>query len=428
VLKRSEQRYRELSNSLPEIVFETDITGRITFFNQRAFEITGFSPEELKKGMNMLSFVVPEEQEKARENIAKSMTGENLGTNEYTLLRRNGSTFPALVRTNAIISETKVKGIRGIVIEITERKQMENKLEQYSKHLEDLIETRTIELKKTQQQLVKSERFAAIGELAGKIGHDLHNPLTDIKTAIQFLRENGESLSEMQSQLLETIYTSAIHSNRIINDLLDYSREINLDLKENSPRALILDALDFIKIPEKVKILNNVPDIPYIIVDSDRITRVFKNLIRNGIEAIPKEGSISINCKYAKDIIEISFTDSGIGISQEILPKIFSPIVTDKALGRGFGLAICKRIVDAHAGTINIETSEGKGSTFTVTLPLKAISETKTKLENSYNKDEKSVHDCLGLFTCSEPEKCNEYRKCLKKYLIAETRNESLQL
>jgi two-component system, LuxR family, sensor kinase FixL len=233
--------------------------------------------------MNMLSFVVPEEQEKARENVAASMAGKNPGINEYTLLRKNGSTFPALVRTNAIISETKVKGIRGIVLEITERKQMEKKLEQYSKHLEELIETRTIELKKTQQQLVKSERFAAIGELAGIIAHDLRHPLTDIKNALHFLRENGESLSEVQSQLLETIYESTIQSNRIINDLLDYSKEIHLDLKENSPRALILDALDFINIPERVKILNNVSDTPYIIVDSDRITRVFKNLIKNGI-------------------------------------------------------------------------------------------------------------------------------------------------
>ena len=428
VLIRSEQRYRELSNSLPEIVFETDITGRITFFNQKAFEITGFSPDELKKGMNMLSFVVPEEQGKARENIAKLMTGKNPGTNEYTLLRKNGSTFPALVNTNAIVSETKVKGIRGIVIEITERKQMENKLEQYSKHLEELIETRTLELRKTQQQLVKSERFAAIGELAAIIGHDLRKPLRDIKNAIQFLRENSESLSEVQSQLLETIYNSVIHSNRTINDLLDYSTEIHLELKKNSLRVLILNALDFVKVPERVKILNNVPDTPYVIVDSDRITRVFINLIRNGIEAIPKEGSISINCKYSKDNVEISFTDSGIGISQEILPKIFSPIITDKALGMGFGLAICKRIVDAHAGTINIETSEGKGSTFTINLPFKTVSKTIPENENSHNKDEKSVHDCLGFFTCSEPEKCNEYRRCLKKYLIAETRNECLQL
>ena len=178
---------------MPELVFEADISGRISFFNQIAFEITGFTPEELEKGMNVLSFVVPEEREKAKENITKSMTGKNLGTNEYTLLRKDGSTFPALVRTNPIISDTKVKGIRGIVMDITDRKQMENKLEQYSKHLEELIETRTKELKKTQQQLVKSERLAAIGELAGMIGHDLRSPLNAIKKASSFLERKRRS-------------------------------------------------------------------------------------------------------------------------------------------------------------------------------------------------------------------------------------------
>jgi hypothetical protein len=112
-----------------------------------------------------------------------------------------------------------------------------------------------------------------------------------------------------------------------------------------------------------------------------------------------------------------------------MLPKVFSPIVTKKAQGMGFSLAICKRIVDAHAGTINIETGEGKGTTFIVTLPVKPISETKRELKkSSSNLIEKSVHDCVGLFNCSEPGKCSDYRKCLKKYLIAETRNESLQL
>ncbi len=225
VLIKSEQRFRELANFLPEIVFETDVTGKITFFNQSAFEITGYSVEELKKGMNMLSFVVPEEQERAIENITKSMHGKNVGTNEYMLLRKNGSTFHALVRTSPIIFETKVKGLRGMVMDITDRKQMENKLEQYSKHLEELIETRTIELKKTQQQLIKSERFAAIGELAGIIGHDLRNPLTDINNAFRFLKEKGASISEEKSKdTFETIDKRIIHLNKIINDLLLFQR------------------------------------------------------------------------------------------------------------------------------------------------------------------------------------------------------------
>jgi PAS domain S-box-containing protein len=430
ILIKSEQRHRELANFLPELVFEADISGRISFFNQIAFEITGFTPEELEKGMNVLSFVVPEEREKAKENITKSMTGKNLGTNEYTLLRKNGSTFPALVKTNPIISDTKVKGIRGIVMDITDRKQMENKLEQYSKHLEELIETRTKELKKTQQQLVKSERLAAIGELAGMIGHDLRSPLNAIKKATHFLKENGETISKSKSkETLETIDKCIDHSNKIINDLTDYSREIHLELQENSPRTLIMDALDLANVPKNIKILNNVPEEPRIKVDSNRITRVFINLIRNGIDAIPNEGTITINCKDTKGNLEISFTDNGEGIAEEILPKIFSPIVTTKAQGMGFGLAISKRIVDAHAGTITVETIKEKGTTFTVTLPIKPISEIKRELLKSNRApEEKSHHECVGLFDCSESGKCSDYILCLKQYLTAETRNENLKL
>ena len=112
-----------------------------------------------------------------------------------------------------------------------------------------------------------------------------------------------------------------------------------------------------------------------------------------------------------------------------MLPKIFSPIATNKGQGVGFGLAICKRIIEAHAGTISIETEEGKGTTFIVTLPVKPISQTVNGLERAnLTVMEKSIHDCVGLFNCSEPGKCNDYRKCLKKYLIAETRNENLEL
>ena len=430
VLRKNEQRYRELANSLPEIVFEADVAGKIMFLNQRAFEITGFTPEELEKGMNMLSFVVPEEREKAKENITKSMMGKNIGANEYALLRKDGSTFPALVRTNPIISGTKVKGIRGIVIDITDRKQMESKLEQYSKHLEELIETRTKELRKTQQQLVKSERFAAIGETAGMIGHDLRYPLAGIKNAANFLKEKSVAFPDAESkEMLKVININLDRSNRIINDLIEYSREIRLEVHESSPRTLVLDALDLINVPETVKLLNNVPEEPRIIVDSDRITRVFKNLIKNGIDAIPKTGSITIECKTTKDNIAISFTDTGTGISEETLPKIFSPLVTTKAEGVGFGLAISKRIVDAHEGLITVETANGKGTTFTVTLPIKPDSQTKHESKRSNNTaTEKSVHECVGLFTCSEPDKCSDYKECLRKYLTAETRNETLQL
>ena len=106
VIKKSEIRYRELTNFLPEIVFETDLSGKIIFFSQTAFELTGFTREGAEKGMNMLQFVVPEDRERAKENIKKRMAGEKSDTIEYTLFRKNGDTYPAIVKTAPIFSKT----------------------------------------------------------------------------------------------------------------------------------------------------------------------------------------------------------------------------------------------------------------------------------------------------------------------------------
>jgi PAS domain S-box-containing protein len=140
VVKKSEVRYRELANFLPEIVFETDLTGKITFFSQRAFEITGFTPEELAKGVNMLSFVVPEERERATENIKKSLGREDHDASEYTLFKKDGTTYAAVVRTEPIFSENKVQGLRGLVIDITQRKRMEDELKVSEERLRLLFE------------------------------------------------------------------------------------------------------------------------------------------------------------------------------------------------------------------------------------------------------------------------------------------------
>ena len=111
--------------------------------------------------------------------------------------------------------------------------------------------------------------------------------------------------------------------------------------------------------------------------DPDKLERVFINLVTNAVDAMPDGGSISIIGKEANNVLELSFTDTGIGISDEALPKLFLPLSTTKAQGMGFGLAIVKRIVEAHGGTISFKTAKGKGTTFTVTLPI----ETAQKLE-----------------------------------------------
>jgi signal transduction histidine kinase len=228
---------------------------------------------------------------------------------------------------------------------------MENQLAEYSEHLEQLIETRTKELTATQQQLVKNERLAAIGELAGMVGHDLRNPLASIKNATYFMKKKVANIPEKQTQeMLNIIDNSIEHADKIINDLLDYARELHLELGETSPQMLFTHALELVQVPEKVKIVNKTSAEPKMSVDIEKIERVFVNLIKNAIDALPNVATIEIRSIQSGPNIELSFADTGVGITDDVLQKIFSPLFTTKAQGMGFGLAIFKRLVVAHVG------------------------------------------------------------------------------
>lgn len=263
---------------------------------------------------------------------------------------------------------------------ITEQKQNGRKLEEYSQGLEFTVETRTQELIETHNRLLKSERFAAIGELAGMVGHDLRNPLTSIKNAAYYLKsKQGCSTEVKQKQMLEIIDKSVEYANKIVDNLLEYSREIDLEISECSPKALLDYVLLMIQIPNNIKIVDGTLDEPTIWVDTSKMERVFINLIKNAIDAMPEKGKLEIRSRQIGENVEFAFTDTGIGMPEHTLAKMFMPLFTTKAQGMGFGLAICKRIVDAHGGKIKVESALGKGTTFTVTLPIeqkvKAIGE-----------------------------------------------------
>ena len=170
--------------------------------------------------------------------------------------------------------------------------------------------------------------------------------------------------------MLETINKCVDYSNKIVSDLLDYSREIRLELEEHSPKELLDESLTLIDLPEKIEIFNCLTDEPTLHVDPDKIKRVFVNLIKNAIDAMPNGGKITIESKQANGCLEVSFSDTGRGICDEVLPKLFAPLFTTKAQGMGFGLAICKRIIEAHGGKVTVKTVKAHGTTFTVTIPI----------------------------------------------------------
>jgi PAS domain S-box-containing protein len=141
ILRESEKRYRELANCLPEIVFETDMNGRLVFANERAAEISGYSQKELEKGLNIMQFLVPEDREKAAKNIQRLLSGGGYVPAEYSFVRKNGSSFPALIMATPRICENKFAGLRGLVIDITERKREAESLEKEKQELNRILDS-----------------------------------------------------------------------------------------------------------------------------------------------------------------------------------------------------------------------------------------------------------------------------------------------
>ncbi len=227
------------------------------------------------------------------------------------------------------------------------------------------------DIKAMEERLVKAERLASIGELARQLGHDIRNPLTGLKNSVYILRKKNNRINEMQRDEILDLMDDAIEdSNRIVLSLIDYSDELHLQPEQCTPRLLVMRSLDGLKIPERIKLQNKVSDQTKLFLDSVKIEKVFKCIIRNALEAMPEKGLLKIESAVKDSEIEISFTDSGTGIPDTVLAKIFSPLVTTKAKGMGMSLAICKRIVDAHGGRISVNSTVGEGTIFTVNLPF----------------------------------------------------------
>lgn len=344
-LRESERRFRELAELLPQIVFETDEKGNFTFVNHVGLVSTGYTEDDLRGGVNLLQLVPPEEYEKVSESLARRHEGAPISL-ELTARRKDNSVFPALVYASSIWHERKVVGFRGIVVDITERKRME-------------------------EALLKSEKLVAIGETATMVAHDLRNPLQGIAGAAYNIRNRLRTTSDPSTKaMLAVIQDGVEYANGIINDLLEFSREMQLQRLPTTPKTVVTQALEDVKIPDNVRVEDLTTGVPRILADEPKIRRVLTNLIKNAVEAMPEGGELSISSVGSQKELSISVKDTGIGISQDELKRIWTPLHTTKAKGIGLGLSICKRIVEAHRGSISVESVVGKGTTFTLKLPI----------------------------------------------------------
>ncbi len=369
-LRQSEKTYKALINGMNDTAWVIDFDAHLIDVNDAAVRVMGYSREELlsMEPTNIDSNLNKEQM----KNLARNIPANRLQTFETTHTTKDGREIPVEVSASVVTYQGK-PAILSIARDITERKELQSQLAEYSMGLERLVEERTAELKQAQAKLIQSERMAAIGELAGMVGHDLRNPLTAIKNAVYFLnKKHASSADSTEKEMLGIVDNAINHANRIISDLLDYSREMRLEPAECSPRSLLKGAIAMVQIPANIKITDHTLDSPKISADVDKIVRVFTNLIKNAIDAMPNGGTVEIRSAVADGNVNVTFADTGTGISEAVMAKLFTPLFTTKAQGMGFGLSICKRVMEAHGGKITVESAVGKGTTFTVALPLES--------------------------------------------------------
>lgn len=223
-----------------------------------------------------------------------------------------------------------------------------------------------------------SQRLAAIEELAGMVGHDLRNPLAGINGAVYYLRTKYESKMDAKGkEMLKIIEDDIAYSDKIVNDLLEYSRTIKLEYVDTTAKALIKESLSIMNIPKNIELNDLTKDETELTVDADKMKRVVVNLIKNAVEAMPQGGSLTIRSMKIDNGVKLILSDTGNGMARETLNKIGSPLFTTKAKGMGFGLSISKRLIEAHGGSISFESIPAKGTTVTILIPTRVKAETK---------------------------------------------------
>jgi signal transduction histidine kinase len=267
--------------------------------------------------------------------------------------------------------------------EIEERKKAEEKLlhtqvkleenaiqlEEYTSQLEELAEQRANKLK-------DAERLAAIGATAGMVGHDIRNPLQAItgdiyltKTDLESLPESAEKKS-IEESLFE-IEKNIDYINKIVADLQDYARPLNPKSEKSDFKEIVERLLAKNGLPENIEVSVNVDEnARKINADSYYLNRIMYNLITNSIQAMPEGGKLTIQTHKEPNNIIIDVKDTGVGIPKEIRDKMFTVMFTTKSKGQGFGLPVVKRMTESLGGTVSFESQEGKGTTFTLCLPL----------------------------------------------------------
>ncbi len=332
-----------------------DLQGKMVYINPAFVEASGYSKEELI-GKNPNIFSSGKHSKKFWLKMWNTINSGKVWVGEVENKKKNGEPFYTQILISPILdNEGKVTGFFGIHRDLFEKKLLE-------------------------KQLIHTQKMESIGTLAAGVAHEVGNPLASISALVQVVQRS--TIDDFAREKLELIKKQVTRISKIIRDLVDFSRPSNYELQLTDINQNIIEAIEIIKVGAKAKDIifdvdlnNKIPLLPLI---SDQIQQIFVNILLNAVDAIAEtqdpniKHKISVKSETNEDNLIISFSDTGRGISEENLAKVFEPFYTTKKEGKGTGLGlwVSYGIVKSFQGDIKVTSTLKKGTTFIITLPL----------------------------------------------------------
>jgi signal transduction histidine kinase len=259
----------------------------------------------------------------------------------------------------------------NITRDITERVEMKLAMQEYNARLETEVAQRTHQLGLIQEKLLRQERLATLGQVAGSVAHELRNPLGVISNAVYFLNLITPQTEPRVQEYLTIIEQETRYAEKVVSDLLDQSRIKLPDRSQISVTELVQQALDRNPLSPHIRLTLDISaELPPVYVDPVQIVQVLGNLLSNAYQAMPDGGGLTIAARQNGQEVAIKVIDQGEGIAAEYMPRMFEPLFTTKQKGIGLGLSLSKNLVESNDGRIDVFSQTGQGSTFVVFLPV----------------------------------------------------------
>lgn len=371
-LREGERQKQAILDNIPDMAWLKDQEGRFILVNQPFLEAAGKRSVEDVVGLTDLDLWPRELADRYRADDAYVMRSGLHKRIEEPLVDANGRSFwIETIKTSIIGDKGEILGTTGIARDITERRLAEEALRMSNDELERRVRERTVELAEAQENLVRKERLAVLGQLAGGVAHQIRNPLAAIMNATYVLKRHLQPEQHPNvDDAIRIIHDEVRHANVIITGLLDYARVRTPDRHPASIVDLVERVLAADWMPSNVEVQRSIDrDVPLVDIDADQLHGALFNVVRNAVEAMPDGGTLKVELRVDDGTILVAVSDTGPGISVQVRAHLFEPLHSTKPMGIGLGLVTARTFVEAHGGRI-AAVPVPQGARFEIRLPI----------------------------------------------------------